>query len=799
MKIPLSWLRDYVDVALPAKELAHRLTMAGLEVGSVERVGTGWENCYVGHVDAVEQHPNADRLKLCTVNLGREKLRVVCGAPNVAAGQRIAFAKVGATLTDAHTGQPAKLKSARIRGVLSEGMICSEKELGLGEDHTGILVLPQEAPVGVPLSEYLSDVVLDAEPTSNHPDWFSVLGVAYEVAALTGTTVRPPDLAYAEGATPAESLVRIHVEDPALCPRYCGAVVRGVTVGPSPLWMQQRLTKAGMRPINNVVDVTNYVMLEYGQPLHAFDLAKLKERAVVARRARPGEVMASLDGQERKLDREMLVIADAQDAQAVAGVIGGVESEVTQTTRDVLLESASFNPIVTRRTAQALKLRTEASLRFEKGLRLELPPLALRRAMHLLLQVAGGEAAKGMVDVYPGRQAQHSVTLTEHRLKQVLGADVPLSEVERILTSLGFHCRHSDGVQVTAPPWRSDIAIEDDLVEEVARIHGYDVLPLQPLSTPAPAWQPQPLQELKERVRDLLAACTLEEVITYPLLSEEVLRKAAAWDGVQPLRVANPLAKEHEYLRTTLRPGLLASLAANQASMASGPLCLFEVGRVFLPRANDLPEEHEVAGAVLCGPRALPAWRKDQGVEDFYEAKGVAETLARAVGLELAVESASAAWCAPGRCATLLIGGAPVGVLGEVHPGILEAFAIDSGPVALLELDVEALLRATQSSTRQHFRALPRFPGAWRDLALVVDRDVPAGKVGDVLRSNPLVAQFTLFDVYEGGQLPAGKRSLAYRVLLQAPQRTLTGDEVNEVMAELWYALRREVNAGARA
>ncbi|MSQ14183.1 MAG: phenylalanine--tRNA ligase subunit beta [Dehalococcoidia bacterium] len=821
MRIPLSWLREYVDVALPAKELAHRLTMAGLEVGSVEHVGAaegGWANCFVGHVEAVRPHPNADRLKLCTVALGGgQKQQVVCGAPNVAEGQKIAFAKVGARLIDGHTGKPSVLKPARIRGVTSEGMICSEKELGLGESHDGILVLPENSPVGVPLAEVLGDVVLDAEPTANRPDWFSILGVAYEVAAITGVTMRKPDLAHPEGATPAESLVRIDIAAPDLCPRYCGAVVTGVKVSPSPAWMQQRLARAGMRPINNVVDVTNYVMLEYGQPLHAFDLAKLKGRRIVVRRAQPGEVMRSLDGEERKLDREMLVIADETDAVALAGVIGGANSEVDGATTEVLLESAAFNTIATRRAAQAVKARTEASLRFEKGLRPELPPLALHRAVQLILQTAGGEAARGFADVYPGRKEHAAITLTTRRIRQVLGSDVALPEAERVLFSLGFSVQRVPtgsshpvtspprsepefALRVDVPPWRSDVTIEDDLVEEVVRIRGYDSVPLQPLSTPVPAWQPQPLRELRERVRDLLAQCTLEEVVTYSVVSEEALRRARVDAGpghVSPLRLANPLSHDHELLRTSLRPGLLAALAANRRH-GDGPLCLFEVGRVYLPRAGELPDEREVAAAVLHGPRIAPGWRRDEGVEDFYEAKGVAEAVASRLGLSLSVAPVDVPWCTPGRGASLTMGGVAVGVVGEVHPGVREAFDIDGGPVAYLELDLAALLMAVESASRV-FRPLPRFPGAWRDLALVLDRDVSATRVEAVLRGHPLVAEATLFDVYEGQQLPADKRSLAYRVLLQAPQRTLTGEEVNEAVAELWHALRREANAEARA
>ena len=428
MRVPLSWLSELVDWALPAEELAHRLTMAGLEVGAVERIGGTWDGCSVGRVVAVEPHPNADRLTLCTVDTGDEQVRVVCGAPNVAAGQKAAFARAGARLYDSRSGELTTLKAATIRGVRSEGMVCSERELGLGPDHDGILVLPDDAPVGVPLERLLGDTVLDIDVTANRPDALSLLGVAYEVAAIAGTSVREPALDYPEEGPPIGEQVAVEVWDADLCPRYTASLVTGLTVGTSPQWMQDRLLRAGMRPINNVVDVTNYLMLELGQPLHAFDYNRVKERKVIVRQARPGETLLGLDGVLRRLGPPMLVIADAQDAVGLAGVMGGAHSEVSESTTAVLLESASFHPFNTRRTAGALRLRTEAALRFEKGLRPELPMVALQRATRLILEVAGGAAAKGIIDVYPGRREAAPVTLTSARLRQVLGVDVPAGE-----------------------------------------------------------------------------------------------------------------------------------------------------------------------------------------------------------------------------------------------------------------------------------------------------------------------------------------------------------------------------------
>jgi phenylalanyl-tRNA synthetase beta chain len=801
MKVPLSWLKEYVPAAMPVAELAHRLTMAGVEVGAVEQVGGAWEHCFVGHVLSVEPHPNADRLTLCTVEIGGELLRVVCGAPNVAAGQKIAFAKAGAMLHDAHSGRVEALRAAKIRGQLSEGMICSELELGLGGDHAGILVLPQDAPVGAPLADYLGDAILDLEVTANRPDCLSLLGVAYEVGAFSGAPVRQPDLAYPEAGRPIREQVTIAVLDPDLCPRYTASLVTGVTVGPSPRWMQERLTKAGMRPINNVVDVTNYVMLEYGQPLHAFDYNTLKGKKIIVRQARPGEVLVSLDGVERKLAPPMVVIADERDPVGLGGVIGGATSEVTAGTTAVLLESASFHPLNTRRTAGALGLRTEASLRFEKGLRPELPLIALRRATQLLLQVAGGTAAQGITDVYPGRREAPAVALTLARLEKVLGMRPPLAEVRRVLASLGFevHAAGDAALKVTPPPWRADISLEDDLVEEVARVVGYDALPTTMLSTPIPYHQPDPPQELKERVRDLLVAGGFQEAISYPLVSREALERAGALAGngaQEPLRLSNPMSHEHEWLRTSLRPSLLLTLATNWRH-EEGPIRLFELGRVYLPQERDLPQEREIAAAALTGPRQEPSWHGQGEPLGFYDAKGVAETLLERLGLHPSYEPAEDPFFLPGRVARMTVGGEAIGCLGEVHPSILERFDIGLRPVAFLELELPALLRAVPPGPPR-FQHLPRFPGAPRDLAILVPTEVSGARVQEILERHPLVARATLFDVYAGPQVPSGVRSLAYRLLFQSSERTLTAEEVSHALEELLVELQREAGAVQR-
>ncbi|MDE2801936.1 MAG: phenylalanine--tRNA ligase subunit beta [Chloroflexota bacterium] len=799
MNVPLSWLRAYVDVDMPVEQLAHRLTMAGIEVGGVERIG-GWNECYVGHVLDVGPHPNADRLRLCTVDIGGERLQVVCGAPNVAEQQKIAFAKVGATLFNTHSGKVEPLKAAKIRGVTSEGMICSVLELGIGEEHDGILVLPDDAPTGTPLAEYLGDTVLELEVTANRPDCFSVLGVAREVAAFSGTQVAEPDAGYPGDGAPVESLASVEIEDPALCARYTAALLTGVSIGPSPDWLQERLTRAGQRPINNIVDVTNYVMLETGQPLHAFDFDKVAERRIIVRQARPGEKHVTLDGVERELAPPMVVIADPEKAVGLGGVMGGANTEVTEETNTILLESASFHPFNTRRTADELKLRTEASLRFEKGWRQGLPPVGLRRAVKLMLEVAGGVAARGIIDVYPDRPEPRVITLTAARMEKVLGVTVPMADAARTLTSLGIACRMmgDDALEVEAPPWRADITIEDDLVEEVVRVIGYDDVPTAPLAAPIPLSTPDTAQAVKEEVRDLLASIGMQEVITYSMVSEHALELAyrGAEPPAPPMRAFNPISSEHECLRTSLRPGLPRTLAANQRHEGV-PQWYFEVGKEFIFTGDGLPDERQKAAGVLSGPGAQASWAAAEATAGFYDAKGVVEALCDRVGVTPSFEPLDDPFYHPGRAATIAAGGQRIGELGEVHPEALDAFDVRGEGAVYFEVDMAALTEAVPQSARR-FRSISVYPEALRDLALVVGMDVPADRVRAIIEQHPLVARATLFDVYAGEQVGADVRSLAYRVSFQAADRTLTAEEVQRAMDRLLSRLERELGAAQR-
>ena len=813
MKVPLSWLRQYIDINISPSDLAHRLTMAGVEVGEVQETG-GWSEVYVGRVTSVRPHPNADRLRLCTVTTGADAMEVVCGAPNVAEGQKICFARVGANLYNAHSGKREILAAARIRGVESQGMICSELELGMGDDHTGIIVLPDEAPLGEALSDYMGDVILDLELTPNRLDCLSMLGVAHEVAALTGAQVTEPDVHYEESGGPVSGRVSISIADPDLCHRYTATVIDGVKIGPSPQWLQDRLTRAGLRPISNVVDVTNFVMLEYNQPLHAFDLGAVKDSTVIVRRARSGEKLTTLDGVERELTTSNLVIADANDAIGLGGVIGGANSEIGPHTGAVLLESANFDATNNRETATSMGLRTEATLRFEKGLRPELAPLALRRATALIQEVAGGRVAPGIIDVYPEPpDGPLTVTLTQRRLRQSLGMDLPLHSAQEALESLGFLCEPGEGdlaggepggdaLSVAIPWWRNDVNIEDDLVEEVVRVIGYDAVPTIMLSTPIPFHRPTPGIGLRDEIKDLLASGGMQEIINYPLASAELLERVSPMDtGVDapPLRIANPMSATHEYLRPTLQAGLLATLAANQSS-GPGPFRFFEAGRVFLRREDDLPEEVETVAAVMAGRRGGASWLTGEdgtGTMDFFDAKGMVEWLLDRLGIPAEWQQGEHAVYQPGRCAIVTSGGSTLGYVGEVHPEIRERFGLDLEVVAGFELALGRLLAAIPDSLRR-FLSLPRFPAATRDVALVAPIDVPAGRVTELILRHRLVQRAELFDMYSGDNLAPGTKSLAFHVQFQATDRTLTNEEVSRSLDGLLRSLEREAGVTLR-
>ncbi len=800
MKVPLKWLKDYVDIDIPVDELAAKLTLAGLEVSEIQIIGGSWDKVMVGRILAVNPHPNADRLRLATVDLGSKQITVVCGAPNLVVDDNIAFALVGARLIDGHSGKIEELKPAKIRGVVSEGMICAEKELGISDNYEGILVLPREYEIGRPLADYLGETILDIDITPNRADCLSIMGIAREVAAITGNPFRLPDLAYKEGTREVGSYASVEIKDPDLCPRYCATVVDGITIGPSPVWMQDRLAACGARPINNIVDVTNYVMLEFGQPLHAFDHREIKGHKIIVRRAADGEIMYTLDEVERKFSRNILLIADAERAVAVAGIMGGLSSEVRDSTTTILIESANFSQAAIHRGSQELKLSSEASVRFEKGLNPELAMMAVKRATQLMAQVGGGKSASGIIDVYPGKKDRKPIAVSEGDVKRTLGMSLNEGSIRKSLESLGLHCTKGNKgtILVDVPWWRNDINITVDLVEEVARATGYENIPESMLSSPLPSGDSVPAIAFRRNIQDILVGCGFQEIITYPLTSLEVLAKVSSGTGMpgpEPLKIANAMSRDLEYLRTSLRTGVLSVLARNQRNRESN-IRLFEIAKVFIPRPKDLPVESEI----LCGlvDTVVPEmyWQSKPAPVDFYFVKGIVETLLSRFGIKADYANGNNDTLSPAKNADIVVESVKIGMIGEVHPAVLTRFDI-AEPVFLFELYMDKLLAL--ASKPLVYKAISKYPGITRDLAMLLDTCVTYQKVSDIVKEFSLVSAMQLFDLYVGEQVPEGKKSIAFRLTYQASDRTLKDDEVDKVQKRILERLSKELGAILRS
>jgi phenylalanyl-tRNA synthetase beta chain len=801
MKVTLKWLTEYVDLNTSLDDVCQKLTAAGLEVAEVRVIG-GWKNVTIGQILAVNPHPNADRLRLATLNLGNREQTVVCGAPNLTIGDKIAFASVGAELRDGHTGELAVLKPAKIRGVLSEGMICSEKELDISDDHTQIIVLPADAPLGADLSDYMGDTVIDIDITPNRPDCLSVLGIAREVAALTGSKIKEPVAKYTENNEDINSSVGVEIKAPDLCPRYCASLLTSVKLMPSPQWMQQRLLACGMRPINNIVDVTNYVMLEYGQPLHAFDFKDVRDGKIIVRRAREDEEMRTLDGVDRKLNSDMLVIADGQRAVAIAGIMGGEGSEVNDNTGTVLIESANFNQAVIHHGSVELKLTSEASLRFEKGLSRELAMKALKRATQLMQELTGGQVASGIIDVYPGKKDIPLVLLPVGEVKRLLGIELHAEKIVSMLESLGFECDKSgiasDKINVAVPWWRTDISCAADLVEEVARMYGYDNIPMTMLSSSLPEGKNDPILALRQKIREVMVSCAFQEILTYSLSSQESSRKLSPdlqYGGPAPVKITHPMSRELECLRTELRSSMLSTLARNQRYQQKN-IRLFELGTIFLPVDGKLPDEKEKLCAALGTEQEEQFWRGQMEEVDFFTAKGVVMTLLNKLGINPDFTLSGDKSFSDGKSADIVVNGDVIGVVGELHPKVISAFDIN-GSVYMFELDVEKLLSLSAQS--YNFTSPPKYPGVSRDIALLIDDTIAYRQIYDVIKGFPLVTRISLFDIYQGEQVPAGKKSLAIRILYQTADHTLTDIEIDKIQKNMLDSLKKEFNADLRS
>jgi len=814
MNVSYQWLSDYIDLGgITPEELAEKLTRGGIEVGSIQYRNQGVSNVVVGLVKTRIKHPNADKLSVCTVDAGQgEDLQIVCGAPNVAAGQKVPVALPGATLPGG-----VKIKRAKLRDVESQGMICSARELGLNDKllpkelQEGILVLPEDVPIGADIREVLAldDAVLELELTPNRADCLSMLGVAYEVAALTGRAVRVPD-ADVERHLSADQIagkIEVGIQAPDLCSHYSVRYIKGVKIGPSPVWLQNRLMAAGIRPINNIVDVTNYVMLEYGQPLHAFDAAKVAGGRIEVRLAREGETLETLDGQLRKLEPYMLVIADAEKAIGLAGVMGGANSEVTPETTDIILESAKFDGGTIRKTSRELGLRSEASLRFEKEVDPGRVIAALDRAAALMARLGGGSIADGIAEAVVAKPEPKVVDLRLTKVNAVLGTELSAQEVQSILNRLDFPYKavRDDRWRVIVPTRRGDISLEEDLIEEIARLYGYDLIPTTPITGPTTPGSLTRPQAIRREIRRTLTHAGLCEAISYSLTSAENARFFPALsEGARPIPVAMPMSEERSVLRTALIPSLLEAAAYNM-SRRSHDVALFEIGSVYHseePVLTRLPREKHRLAIGLAGAIEEGSWNKAARPADFYDLKGLLETVLARLGLENDVrfEAAQPEGFHPGRTAALKLktprGYEVIGYAGQLHPDLQRKFELPDTYVA--EIDLDPVYE--QSDPKIEYRPLPRYPSVERDLAVVVDQSVTGAALVDAVRETggELLETVAIFDVYTGEKIGPGKKSVALSMVYRHAERTLTDEEVNAAQDRILTRLEQSFGAELR-
>ncbi|MBW2518746.1 MAG: phenylalanine--tRNA ligase subunit beta [Deltaproteobacteria bacterium] len=801
MKVTLNWLKEYVDCDLKPEKLAHRLTMAGLEVDAISFIGTELDSVVVARLAEVKPHPEADRLTLCQVDTENETFQVVCGATNHKEGNLVAFAQIGTTLPGNF-----KIKKSKIRGQVSHGMLCSTKELGLGDEAAGIMILPEGLQLGKPVFDALGlkDVLYELGLTPNRPDCLSVVGVAREVAAIVDGSLKPPIVSIEESDRIAGNLTSISIEDIDLCPRYAARLIENVKIGPSPDWLVRRLEAVGMRSINNVVDITNFVMLELGHPLHAFDFNLLNERRIVVKRAQQGDKFITLDSQERLLQEDDLVICDGKGPIALAGIMGGLNSEVQPNTRDILLESAYFSPIAIRRTSKRLGLHTESSHRFERGADVDMVPLALDRAASLIAEYADGTIASGVIDNYPQPLQRRNLSISLQKTNQLLGLNLSLEDIRHALESIDIQIVQSDkgNLKVSIPNFRPDIEREIDLIEEVARLIGYDRIPVTMPTSLLTCQRPASHLQLANLIRNSMIKTGFSEVINYSFINPLQIEKLGlSTDDKRQngVKLLNPLSEDQSVMRTSLIPSLLEVVARNLA-YRSDNLALFEMRPVFYPsNPDDLPLEKLRLTAALCGRREREGWAQLSNDVDFYDIKGCVEMVLESLRIKKVHWHAvhDEPFYHPGKSCILELENNILGSLGELHPEILRKFDL-SVPVYLCDLDVEALI-ALRGSLPE-FQPLSRYPDIQRDSAFLVDEGVSAQEIFDVLNRVTIkdMESIVLFDVYRGQGVPHGKKSMAIRARYRALDRTLTDELIQNLHGKLVKALKKELGAEIR-
>jgi phenylalanyl-tRNA synthetase beta chain len=799
MRVSFEWLREFVPVELTPEAVADRLTMAGLEVEDVEAWGRPFERIVVGRIVDITTHPSTARLLMCRVEVGAEVLTIVCGAHNIAVGDHVPLALVGSELP---TGK--SIAAERVAGVVSEGMLCSAAELGFSDTSSGIFLLPSTTTPGASLASQLElhDVALEVNVTPNRPDCLNIFGIAREIAALTGVPLRPPDTSVSEAGEAIIALTSVSVEAPDLCPRYAARLLTGVHVGPSPLWLQRRLLVCGSRPRNNVVDATNYLLLELGHPLHAFDYDTLHEHRIVVRTARPAEPCVTLDGIARTLDPEVLVIADADNAVGIAGVMGGQNSEIREASTRVLLESAYFQPQNIRRTSKRLGLRTEASYRFERGADFDGLIGSLERCAALIARLAGGTVAKDRIDVAAHRYTAPRIPVRVGRVNAVLGLDLSREAMAEYCSRLQLPVseRSSTELEVEAPSFRRDLAREIDLIEEVGRLHSYQAIPTSLPRARLAAVPRSPQRQARRQVLEYLVGCGYTQVVNYSFMPEEDLDRLQL-PADDPLRrvvgLRNPLSKEAGVLRTTLVPSLLRTMALN-LNRDLRDLMIFELSRVFRGQPGLLPQEPQLLGLAVTGTSGGQHWGQVARPYDFYDLMGALEMIGAHLRLQpLSVTAAPVPYCHPGRSAQIRLGDDPIGVVGEIHPTVLAAFDLEQA-VTLAEIDLERWVNQGMSTAQ--YQQIPRFPSVMRDISIIVDAAIQSGQMLQFIQNfHPeRLREVRLFDVYAGRPVPVGKKSLTFALIYRADDRTLTDEEVNTIQTRVVEQLHQCFGAQLR-
>ena len=782
MKVPYNWLKEYIDIKLSLEEIAEKLTMSGLEVVDIKSPANKLDNIIVGEIKQIEKHPDADRLTVCKVDTSKEILDVVCGAKNIKIGDRVPLALIGAKLP---TGM--HIKKSKIRGVTSYGMLCSKKELGIGDEHQGIMILSKNERLGESLENVLNldEPVLDIEVTANRGDCLSVIGIAREIGALTSKQVKYPQaLKECSANEEIDKLIDVSVKDTSLCPRYTGRIIRNVKIAPSPSWLAKRLEAAGIRSINNIVDITNYVLIETGQPLHAFDYNKISGKKIIVREAKQKESIFALDEIKRQLSSDMLVIADKKGPIAIAGIMGGIGSEIDEKTVNIFLESAHFHAGCIRRTSKTFGLSSESSYRFERGVDPNGVVFALNRAAYLMEKIAHGKSIKEIVDIYPKKFNKQNIQLRIHQIKRILGIDISKNKLKNIIQNLGFEIKQDsvNSLSILVPTYRQDVNREIDLIEEIARIYGYNNIDTTMPGGQTSSVGKREIEKQTDALKNVLSSCGISEIYTSSFLSSENLDKTGLpSDGI---KIINPLGEDQNMMRTSLMPGILSVIRQN-LNMSSPEIKLYELGQVFFKNNSSYHEKT----CLCCGVA---------GNVSFFDIKGILETILDRLRIEkycLCYKKHPA--FAQDSSASINIQGCEVGVMGEINGDILEKHNIDER-VFLFEIEFSGLSKYINLSPV--FKAIPRYPASERDIAFTIEENISNADVMSVMlkAGGEIVEDVKLFDIYRGKQISSGHKSMAYSICYRSSKKTLTDDEVNQAHSNIERQLISQLNITLR-